>query len=148
MTAASQALKVGDKAPAVDWLITQEVIDLYADASGDHNPIHVDPEYSAKGPFGRTIAHGLMTLACAAQVLNRWTDGDFDSTGEIEVTFVGPVFVDERIVISAVVETVGTDGFAECELLCMANERKILVGKVRLLITADKNARKGELHGA
>jgi acyl dehydratase len=47
-----------------DWVtITQEDVNLFADATGDHQWIHVDPERAANGPFGNTIAHGFMTLA-------------------------------------------------------------------------------------
>ena len=46
------------------WVpIEQRQIDLFAEATGDHQWIHVDPERAAKGPFGKTIAHGFMTLA-------------------------------------------------------------------------------------
>ncbi len=45
-----------------DWLeITQDRIDLFADATGDHQWIHVDPERAKRGPFGATIAHGYLT---------------------------------------------------------------------------------------
>ena len=45
-----------------DWLeITQERIDLFAEATGDHQWIHVDPERAKEGPFGATIAHGYLT---------------------------------------------------------------------------------------
>ncbi|GBE63851.1 putative enoyl-CoA hydratase 1 [Mycobacterium sp. MFM001] len=47
-----------------EWVtITQEDVNLFADATGDHQWIHVDPEKAAKGPFGGTIAHGFMTLS-------------------------------------------------------------------------------------
>ncbi len=47
-----------------DWVtITQEDVNLFADATGDHQWIHVDPEKAAQGPFGTTIAHGFMTLS-------------------------------------------------------------------------------------
>jgi acyl dehydratase len=47
-----------------DWVtVTQEAVNLFADATGDHQWIHVDPERAAKGPFGTTIAHGYMTLS-------------------------------------------------------------------------------------
>ena len=45
-----------------DWLeITQERIDQFAQATGDHQWIHVDPERAKRGPFGKTIAHGYLT---------------------------------------------------------------------------------------
>ncbi len=47
-----------------DWdTVTQEQIDLFAEATGDHQWIHVDPERAADGPFGTTIAHGFLTLS-------------------------------------------------------------------------------------
>lgn len=49
-----------------DWLeIDQERINLFADATGDHQWIHVDPAKAADGPFGKTIAHGYLTLSLA-----------------------------------------------------------------------------------
>jgi acyl dehydratase len=43
--------------------VDQERVDLFADATGDHQWIHVDPERAKHGPFGRTIAHGFLTLS-------------------------------------------------------------------------------------
>jgi acyl dehydratase len=43
--------------------VTQEQIDLFAAATGDHQWIHVDPDRAANGPFGGTIAHGFLTLS-------------------------------------------------------------------------------------
>ena len=49
-----------------DWLeIDQQRINLFADATGDHQWIHVDPDKAAGGPFGKTIAHGYLTLSLA-----------------------------------------------------------------------------------
>ena len=47
-----------------EWLtVTQEHIDKFAQATGDHQWIHVEPARAAEGPFGRTIAHGFLTLS-------------------------------------------------------------------------------------
>ncbi|MEU6949683.1 MULTISPECIES: MaoC family dehydratase [unclassified Streptomyces] len=55
---------VGEPLGHSDWLeIEQKRIDLFADATGDHQWIHVDPEQAASGPFGKTIAHGYLTLS-------------------------------------------------------------------------------------
>ena len=52
------------------WIpITQERIDRFADATGDHQWLHVDPERAASGPFGATIAHGYLTLSLINMVL-------------------------------------------------------------------------------
>ncbi|MFI5035849.1 MAG: MaoC family dehydratase [Acidimicrobiales bacterium] len=49
--------------------VTQESINLFADATGDHQWIHVDPERAAAGPFGTTIAHGYLTLSLLPTLL-------------------------------------------------------------------------------
>jgi acyl dehydratase len=55
---------IGTELGPTDWLeIDQERIDRFADATGDHQWIHVDPERAAEGPFGTTIAHGYLTLS-------------------------------------------------------------------------------------
>ncbi|MGW2784553.1 MaoC family dehydratase [Streptomyces populi] len=55
---------VGEQLGHTDWVeIEQKRIDLFAEATGDHQWIHVDPEMAATGPFGTTIAHGYLTLS-------------------------------------------------------------------------------------
>jgi acyl dehydratase len=56
--------RVGEHLGYSDWHdVTQKQIDLFADATGDHQWIHVDAEKAAAGPYGRTIAHGYLTLS-------------------------------------------------------------------------------------
>lgn len=55
---------VGQEVAVTDWItITQEQVNLFADATGDHQWIHVDPERAKAGPFGAPIAHGFLTLS-------------------------------------------------------------------------------------
>jgi acyl dehydratase len=55
---------VGEHLGHSDWhTVTQEKVDLFADATGDHQWIHVDVDRARSGPFGGTIAHGYMTLS-------------------------------------------------------------------------------------
>ncbi|MET8615519.1 MULTISPECIES: MaoC family dehydratase [Streptomyces] len=54
-----------------DWMeITQERVNTFADATGDHQWIHVDPERAAAGPFGAPIAHGYLTLSLVIPLFN------------------------------------------------------------------------------
>ncbi len=54
----------GEKIGSSEWhTVTQARINLFADATGDHQWIHVDPEKAAAGPYGTTIAHGYLTLS-------------------------------------------------------------------------------------
>ncbi|MFE5288836.1 MaoC family dehydratase [Nocardia sp. NPDC056611] len=56
----------GQQLGITDWTeITQEQVDLFADATDDHQWIHTDPRRAATGPFGGTIAHGYLTLSLA-----------------------------------------------------------------------------------
>ena len=55
--------------PSEPLVVTQERINQFAEATGDDQWIHVDPARAAEGPFGRTIAHGYLTLSLAAYFL-------------------------------------------------------------------------------
>lgn len=57
--------KVGDEATTPTMKVTGAMIDMYADVSGDHTPLHVDEEYARKSHFGERVAHGLFGLAVA-----------------------------------------------------------------------------------
>ncbi len=62
---------IGSELGVSDWLeITQERIDTFADATDDHQWIHVDPARAKDGPFGKTIAHGYLTLSL---IIPLWT---------------------------------------------------------------------------
>jgi len=85
-----------------DWhLVTQEEIDLFAEATGDHQWIHVDREKAKEGPFGRTIAHGFLTLSFvpmfAADVYRVGGVKMGLNYGCNKVRFTSPVPVDSRI---------------------------------------------------
>ena len=55
---------IGENVGTSDWTeITQESVNLFAEATGDHQWIHVDPEKAKDGPFGGTIVHGFLTLS-------------------------------------------------------------------------------------
>jgi acyl dehydratase len=61
--------KVGEELGVSDWIdVTQESIDAFAEVTGDHQWIHVDPERAKDTPFGGTIAHGLYTLSLGPQL--------------------------------------------------------------------------------
>jgi acyl dehydratase len=66
---------VGQELAVSDWFpVSQQRIDQFAEATGDHQWIHVDPERAAKGPFGATIAHGFLTLSMLPLLLETAVD--------------------------------------------------------------------------
>lgn len=143
-----QASPVGTELPRLVFPVTQASIDTYARASGDFNPIHVDPDYAARGPFGRTIAHGLMTLAFVAEMLNAWSGGAFDESGALDVTFIAPVFAGDSVEVTGVVEDqVELEGrpAIRVRIICRAGDRQILAGTATQPIGISKGA---DSHGA
>ncbi|WP_395571824.1 MaoC family dehydratase [Streptomyces sp. BK79] len=85
-----------------DWIeITQERVDTFADATGDHQWIHVDPERAAAGPFGAPIAHGYLTLSLFIPLFTELLDVQGVTTkvnyGLDKVRFPAPVKVGARV---------------------------------------------------
>ena len=91
--------------------VTQEQVNLFADATGDHQWIHVDPERAAGGPFGGTIAHGYLTLSLVPVLVSEIFTVDglrlAVNYGSNKVRFPSPLPVGARIRAGA--ELVGLD---------------------------------------
>jgi acyl dehydratase len=92
----------GEELGLSDWLeIDQERVDRFADATGDHQWIHVDRERASAGPFGGTVAHGYLTLSLipllGSQVFTLETPGAKLNYGVNKVRFPHPVRVGSRI---------------------------------------------------
>ena len=93
---------VGQVIGESDWVtIDQQRINLFADATGDHQWIHIDPEKAAKGPFGTPIAHGFLTLSLIPDLSTkamRVNDTRMGvNYGLNRVRFPAPVPVDSRV---------------------------------------------------
>lgn len=101
-TLAELATCVGQEVAVSDWItITQQQVNTFADATGDHQWIHVDAEKAKAGPFGDTIAHGFLTLSLLPRflestvVINDVRMGI--NYGLNKVRFVNPVLVGSRL---------------------------------------------------
>ncbi len=105
--------------------VDQALIDAYANVSGDHNPLHTDPAFAATTHFGRTIAHGMMTLAFVSESLEHWCGGVWANGGAIEATFLSPVFPGDEVEVSAIETTVAAPARV-CAIECRVGERAIL----------------------
>jgi acyl dehydratase len=94
-----------------DWLeVTQDRVNLFADATDDHQWIHVDPDRAKDGPFGAPIAHGFLTLSLAVKFWTDLVDVEGVTTkvnyGLDKVRFVSPVTVGAQVRMNAVVAEV------------------------------------------
>lgn len=81
--------------------LSQEQIARYAVASGDHNPIHVDPDFARATPFGGTIAHGMLVLASITEMMTAAGGEAFLTGGKLRVRFRAPARTDDTITASA-----------------------------------------------
>jgi acyl dehydratase len=101
-TPADLASSVGTHLGVSEWLeITQDRINTFADATGDHQWIHVDPARAARGPFGACIAHGYLTLSLVSMFLPQIVEVRGISMGinygTDKVRFPAPVPVGSRV---------------------------------------------------
>ena len=96
------AAAAGEDLGSTDWVtIEQERVDTFAEATGDHQWIHVDVEQAKAGPFGGTIAHGYLTLSLVpwlgGQIFALETPGAKLNYGVNKVRFPNPLLVGKRI---------------------------------------------------
>lgn len=89
-----------------EWhTVTQEHVDQFAEATGDHQWIHVDPEMAKQGPFGGTIAHGYLSLSLLPMLLGQVmsvTDARMGvNYGTDKVRFISPVPVGSKVRVKA-----------------------------------------------
>jgi 3-hydroxybutyryl-CoA dehydratase len=89
-----------DPAPVARTL-SQEQLHNYADASRDHNPIHVDPDFARTTPFGGTIAHGMLVLAMIGEMMYAACGDDWLSSGRMKVRFKAPARPGDIVTASA-----------------------------------------------
>lgn len=102
---------VGKDLGYTDWTeVTQDRINTFADATDDHQWIHVDPERAAEGPFGAPIAHGFLTLSLIIPLQTALFDITDVTTkvnyGLDKVRFVSPVKVGDKIRLTATIAEV------------------------------------------
>ena len=129
---------------ASEWVtLDQERINLFAEATGDHQWIHVDPETAAEGPFGGTIAHGYLSLSLLPGLLSELMTVEGAKMGINygidRVRFTAPVPVDSQVRLKA--RLVSAEGRGEGVLYKLGVEVEIkdaekpaLVGEVLYLI--------------
>ena len=92
---------------AIERALTQEDFNAFAKLSGDDNPIHVDPEFSARTSFGRTVSHGMLLYTILRGLAAELSPGARQISQSLK--FPAPAFADEpiRFVAEVVDETEG-----------------------------------------
>jgi acyl dehydratase len=112
----------GSQLGPTEWMeVSQDRVNLFADATDDHQWIHVDPERAATGPFGGTIAHGLLTLSLVPQFMHQlYTVENITMAinyGYNKVRFITPVPVGAKIRARAEISSIARlDGVVQATM--------------------------------
>lgn len=117
---------VGAELPSLAKTLSQEKIDRYARASGDFNPIHVDPAFAAQTPFGGTIAHGMLLLAYLSEMLTAAFGRAWLAGGRLKIRFKGAARPGDVVTARGRVQRV-KDERGICSVECVNQQGQVLV---------------------
>jgi acyl dehydratase len=101
-------VRVGDVMTPLSRRVTQDQINAYAEASGDHNPIHVNEEFARMVGLPGTIAHGMLDLGILTDAVARWAGGS-DRLAAIGCRFSKPLLPGDTITCTGTVVEVDED---------------------------------------
>lgn len=120
-------MQAGEALAPQEYAVTRADLVAYAQASGDHNPIHQDEAVAASVGLPGVIAHGMFTLALAARAVAAWTDGA--EVVELGSKFTNPVVVPAdgaaTVVVAGTVKSVA-DGLVTLALEVTCDGQKVL----------------------
>lgn|SRR5574344_548397 len=128
-----EKIKVGDTYD-FEVMYHQKDVDMFANISGDNNPIHINPEYAAKTPFKTPIVHGFFAGAVFSRVFGTIWPGEGTIYMNQEMSFRSPVFVERQYVAKFKVLEVNQEkhrGIIECVLEDKQGNQAI-IGKAML----------------
>jgi 3-hydroxybutyryl-CoA dehydratase len=124
------SLEAGQELPGFQKLITQEEINLYASASRDYNPIHINPEFARQTAAGGTIAHGMLILAYVSRMMTDAFSQSWLTGGRFNVRFKTPARPGDTISVQGRIQKIQDEaglpqgqsrGYLRicCEVLCV-----------------------------
>ena len=88
-------LSVGEELPALQTdKISRTTLALYAGASGDHNPIHIDPDFAANAGFDDIFAQGMLSMAYLGRLLTNWVPQSYIKNIDVRFSSITPVNID------------------------------------------------------
>ncbi len=120
MTQQAQGLRVytvGDELPTVTRVLWQEKINRYAEASGDQNPLHIDPAFAATTHFGGTIAHGMLVLAYISEMMTVALGERWLASGRLKVRFRAAARPGDTVTASGRITRID-DASIACDVVC------------------------------
>jgi 3-hydroxybutyryl-CoA dehydratase len=119
----------------VERHLTQAMIDAYARASGDHNPIHIDPDFARTTPMGGTIAHGMLVLALISEMMTAAFGPSWLASGEMDVRFRAPARPGDMLTARAT--TAASEGArARYTVECVNQNGEVLISGTAAVTTS------------
>lgn len=127
--------------------INQQTINLYAEASGDFNPIHIDESFAVKTPFKGTIAHGMLSLAYVSEMMASAVGESWLSSGKLRARFKESARPGDTLTISGRVDCLEQkDGvsYANCTFECRNQKGEAIVaGEAAVRVPCSKKQEYG-----
>ncbi len=114
-------LREGMKLPELKKSISQQNINLYAQASRDFNPIHIDESFARNTPLGGTIAHGMLILAYVSELMTAAFGRSWLASGKLNVRFRGPARPGDTIAVGGKIRRIQRaegENLVTCDVLC------------------------------
>ena len=132
-------LRKGQVLRSVEKRITQSQIQKYAEASGDFNPVHVDPVLAASSRFGGTIAHGMMIAAAISEAMTTGFGTHWMEAGKLKIRFRAPVSPGDTINTFGKINSVIV-GESTTEVRCSVGVKKqtgesVITGEATVTVT-------------
>ena len=133
MTGSATGVEPGQELPALEVEVTRDRISAYAEASGDHNPIHLDEAFARSVGLPGVIAHGMLTMGLLATMVVRWT-GDHRRLRRLGCRFSGMVVPGDRLRFEGRVTSVAGDS-AEVEVWADNQDGRRVLSKGRATVS-------------
>ncbi|MBI2287693.1 MAG: MaoC family dehydratase [Chloroflexi bacterium] len=135
----------GMSLPEIKKSVIQRNINLYAEASRDFNPIHIDENFARQTPLGGTIAHGMLVLAYVSQMMTAAFGQSWLSNGKLNVRFKAPARPGDTLTVSGRISKIEKSAdrtWFSCDVLC-ANQQgePVITGEARVGVRNDGDSR-------
>jgi len=134
-------IRKGKILPPVVKHITQEKVNLYASASGDFNPIHVNESFAAQTPLGGTIAHGMLISAYVSELMTLAFGQSWLSGGKLSIRFKAPARPGDIVTVTGKIDSIeerNSISYANCGLECHnQKDETIVIGEATVKLAGN-----------
>lgn len=126
-------MRTGDTA-SVTKTVSESDVTLYAAISLDTNPAHFDDDFAASGPFGRRVAHGMLTAGLISACLGTRLPGPGTIYLSQSLSFRRPVFIGDRVTATVTVTELGDKGRVTLSTTCVNHDGEVVIeGEARVI---------------